>query len=173
MMLILLKVRPSDQDGILDSVQKRIESSFRVDTFGNLTAIKPHRPDTHDVSVKAYIKNLWDTGRINKDINDFDDLIAVDVDPTSTTSISGVRIINKTFPTTPVIFKPAVGDFDENEFELGIFTDKQLEQVIYPFGSDARWESWKDRQNARKLEQNQLQAEIIATKSGMFMPIEE
>ena len=170
---ILLKVRPSDQDGILDSVQKRIESSFRVDAFGNLTAIKPHRPDTHDVSVKAYIKNLWDTGRINKDINDFDDLIAVDVDPTSTTSISGVRIINKTFPTTPVIFKPAVGDFDENEFELGIFTDKQLEQVIYPFGSDARWESWKDRQNARKLEQDQLQAEIIATKSGMFMPIEE
>jgi hypothetical protein len=170
---ILLKVRPSDQDGILDSVQKRIESSFRVDAFGNLTAIKSHRPDTHDVAVKAYIKNLWDTGRINKDINDFDDLIAVDVDPTSTTSISGVRIINKTFPTTPVIFKPAVGDFDENEFELGIFTDKQLEQVIYPFGSDARWEAWKDRQNARKLEQDQLQAEIIATKSGMFMPIEE
>jgi hypothetical protein len=73
----------------------------------------------------------------------------------------------------PVIFKPAQGDFDENEFELGIFTDKQLEQVIYPFGSDARWEAWKDRQNARKLEQDQLQAEIIATKSGMFMPIEE
>jgi len=170
---ILLKVRPSDQDGILDSVQKRIESNFRVDAFGNLTAIKPHRPDTHDVAVKAYIKNLWDTGRINKEFNDFDDLIAVDVDPTSTTSISGIRIINKTFPTTPVIFKPAVGDFDENEFELGIFTDKQLEEVIYPFGSDARWEAWKDRQNARKLEQEMLQAEIIASKTGMLMPIEE
>ena len=170
---ILLKVRPSDQDGILNSVQKRIESNFRVDVFGNLTAIKPHRPDTHDVAVKAYIKNLWDSGRINKQFNDFDDLIAVDVDPTSTTSISGIRIINKTFPTTPVIFKPAEGDFDENEFELGIFTDKQLQEVIYPFGSDARWEAWKDRQNARKLKQEMLQAEIIASKTGMLMPIEE
>jgi|14BtaG_2_1085337.scaffolds.fasta_scaffold04467_2 hypothetical protein len=170
---ILLKVRPSDQDGILDSVQKRIESNFRVDAFGNLTAIKPQRPETHDVAVKAYIKNLWDTGRINKQFTDFDDLIAVDVDPTSTTSISGIRIINKTFPTTPVIFKPAQGDFDENEFELGIFTDKQLKEVIYPFGSDARWEAWKDRQNARKLKQEMLQAEIIASKTGMLMPIEE
>jgi len=170
---ILLKVRPSDQSEILDSVQKRIESNFKIDSFGNLTAIKPHRPDTHDASVKAYIKNLWDSGRINKQLNDFDDLIAVDVDPTSTTSISGIRIINKTFPTTPVIFKPAEGDFDENEFELGIFTDKQLQEVIYPFGSDARWESWKDRQNARKLEQEMLQAEIIASKTGMLMPIEE
>ena len=170
---ILLKVRPSDQSEILDSVQKRIESNFRIDAFGNLTAIKPHRPDTHDVSVKAYIKNLWDSGRINKELNDFDDLIAVDVDPTSTTSISGIRIINKTFPTTPVIFKPAEGDFDENEFELGIFTNKQLEEVIYPFGSDARWESWKDRQNARELEQKMLQTEIIASKTGMYMPIED
>lgn len=170
---ILLKVRPSDQDGILDSVQKRIESNFRVDAFGNLTAIKPHRPETHDVAVKAYIKHLWDSGRVNKEFNDFDDLIAVDVDPTSTTSVSGIRIINKTFPTTPVIFKPAEGDFDENEFELGIFTDKQLDEVIYPFGSDARWESWKKRQNARKLEQEMLQAEIIASKTGMLMPIEE
>ena len=170
---ILLRIRPTDQDQIMSQVQKQIESNFKVDAFGQLTAIKPHRPDTHDVSLKAYIKYLYDNGRINKDINDLDDLIAVDIDPTSTTSISGVRIINKRFPTTPVLFKSAEGDFDANEFEIGIFTDKQLEQVVYPFGKDARWESWKARQNARKLEQDQLQAEIIASKTGILLPIED
>lgn len=170
---ILLRIRPTDQDQIMNQVQKRIESNFKVDAFGQLTAIKPHRPDTHDVSLKAYIKYLYDNGRINKEVNDLDDLIAVDIDPTSTTSISGVRIINKKFPTTPVLFKPAEEDFDTNEFEIGIFTDKQLEQVIYPFGTDARWESWKARQKARKLEQDQLQAEIIASKTGILLPIKD
>ena len=70
-------------------------------------------------------------------------------------------------------WKDDLFDGNENEFELGIFTNKQLEEVIYPFGSDARWESWKDRQNARELEQKMLQTEIIASKTGMYMPIED
>ena len=84
----------------------------------------------------------YDGGKKEKDLNDFDDLIAVDVDPTSTTSLSGIRIINKSFPTTIVQFKPAEGDLDQNEFEVGIFTQKQLEQVIYPFGKDERYEAF-------------------------------
>jgi hypothetical protein len=170
---ILLKVRPTDQDAIMKSVQNRIERNFKVDGFNQLTAIKPFRIDTHDDSIKAYIKYLWDNDRVNKDINDFDDLIAVDVDPTSTTSLSGIKIINKSFPTMPVIFKPAVGDFDENEFEQAIFTQKQLEQIIYPFGKDKRYEAFLERQNINKNKSKILAQEIIATKSGIYVDIDE
>lgn len=168
---ILLKIRPTDQDAIMKSVQNRIERNFKVDGFGQLTAIKPFRIDTHDDSIKAYIKYLWDNDRINKDINDFDDLIAVDVDPTSTTSLSGIRIINKTFPTMPVIFKPAQGDFDENEFEQAIFTEKQLEQIIYPFGKDKRYEAFLQRQKINKNKYKVLEQEIIATKTGVYLDL--
>lgn len=170
---ILLKVRPTDEDAILEQVQNRIERNFKVDGFGQLTAIKPFRIDKHDDSIKAYIKHLWDSNRINKDLNDFDDLIAVDIDPTSTTSLSGIRIINKTFPTTPVILKPAQGDFDSNEFESGIFTQEQLEKVIYPFGSDKRYESYLLRKKANDDKYKVLQQEIIAGKTGIYIePIE-
>jgi len=168
---ILLKIRPTDEDAILKQVEKRIERNFKVDGFGQLTAIKPFRIDTHDDSIKAYIKYLWDNDRINKDINDFDDLIAVDVDPTSTTSLSGIRIINKTFPTMPVIFKPAQGDFDENEFEQAIFTEKQLEQIIYPFGKDKRYEAFLQRQKINKNKYKVLEQEIIATKTGVYLDL--
>ena len=170
---ILLQIRPTDQDAIMKSVQNRIEKNFKVDGFGQLTAIKPFRIDTHDDSIKAYIKYLWDNDRINKDLNDFDDLIAVDVDPTSTTSLSGIRIINKTFPTMPVIFKPAEGDFDENEFEQGIFTQKQLEQIIYPFGKDERYEAFLERQKINKNKSKVLAQEIIATKTGIYVDVGE
>ena len=40
--------------------------NFKVDGFGQFTAIKPFRLDTHDDSIKAYIKHLWDNDRINK-----------------------------------------------------------------------------------------------------------
>lgn len=170
---ILLKVRPTDQDEILKQVEKRIQSNFKVDGFGQFTAIKPFRIDTHDNSVKAYIKYLWDNDRINKDLNDFDDLIAVDVDPTSTTSLSGIRIINKSFPTTIVQFKPAEGDFDQNEFEVGIFSQKQIEQVIYPFGKDARYEAFIERQNINKNKSKVLAQEIIAGKTGIYVDIDE
>ena len=170
---ILLKVRPTDQDEILKQVEKRIQMNFKVDGFGQFTAIKPFRLDTHDDSIKAYIKHLWDNDRINKDLNDFDDLIAVDVDPESTTSLSGIRIINKSFPTTPVIFKPAEGDFDENEFEVGIFTQKQLEQIIYPFGKDKRYESFLLRKKINDNKSKVLAQEIIATKSGIYVDIDE
>jgi hypothetical protein len=170
---ILLQIRPTDQDAIMKSVQNRIEKNFKVDGFGQLTAIKPFRIDTHDDSIKAYIKYLWDNDRINKDLNDFDDLIAVDVDPTSTTSLSGIRIINKTFPTMPVIFKPAEGDFDENEFEQGIFSQKQLEQIIYPFGKDERYEAFLERQKINKNKSKVLAQEIIATKTGIYVDVGE
>jgi hypothetical protein len=170
---ILLQIRPTDQDAIMKSVQNKIERNFKVDGFNQLTAIKPFRIDTHDDSIKAYIKYLWDNDRINKDLNDFDDLIAVDVDPTSTTSLSGIRIINKTFPTMPVIFKPAEGDFDENEFEQGIFTQKQLEQIIYPFGKDERYEAFLERQKINKNKSKVLAQEIIATKTGIYVDVGE
>ena len=170
---ILLKVRPTDEDVILEQVQNRIERNFKVDGFGQLTAIKPFRIDKHDDSIKTYIKHLWDSNRINKDLNEFDDLIAVDIDPASTTSLSGIRIINKTFPTTPVILKPAQGDFDSNEFESGIFTEEQLEKVIYPFGSDKRYESYLLRKKANDDKYKILQQEIIAGKTGIYVePIE-
>lgn len=170
---ILLQIRPTDQNAIMKSVQNKIEKNFKVDGFNQLTAIKPFRIDTHDDSIKAYIKYLWDNDRINKDINDFDDLIAVDVDPTSTTSLSGIRIINKTFPTMPVIFKPAEGDFDENEFEQGIFSQKQLEQIIYPFGKDERYEAFLERQKINKNKSKVLAQEIIATKTGIYVDVGE
>lgn len=170
---IMLKVRPTDQDEILKQVEKRIQLHFKVDGFGQFTAIKPFRPDGHDDSIKAYIKHLWDNDRINKDLNDFDDLIAVDVDPTSTTSLSGIRIINKSFPTTIVQFKPTESDFDQNEFEVGIFSQKQLQQIIYPFGKDARYESFLMRKKVNDDKYKVLAQEIIAGKTGIYIPTEE
>jgi hypothetical protein len=146
----LYKIYPADQDKILESVEKKISENFRVDIFDNLVPIKKYRPEIHDVSVKSYIKMLYDSGRINKDQHDFDDLIAVDVESMGRFDVSGIQIINRKNPVSVVIFNPAQSDFDKNEFSRGVITDKQLIENVYPLARDQRYQDFIFSLRARK-----------------------
>jgi len=138
----LYKIYPADQDKILESVKQRISENFRIDIFDNLVPIKKYRPEFHDVSVKAYIYDLYKSGRINKDKHDLEDLIAVDIESTGRFDISGIQIINRKYPTSIVIFDPSSTDSDKNEFSRGIITDKQLIEIVYPLARDERYKDF-------------------------------
>jgi len=138
----LYKIYPADQDKILESVKQRISENFRVDIFDNLVPIKKYRPELHDVSVKAYIDFLYNSGRINKDKHDLEDLIAVDIESMGRFDISGIQIINRKYPTSIVIFNPSPADFDKNEFSRGVITDKQLIENVYPLARDQRYQDF-------------------------------
>lgn len=138
----LYKIYPADQDKILESVKQRISENFRIDIFDNLVPIKKYRPELHDVSVKAYIYDLYKSGRINKDKHDLEDLIAVDIESMGRFDISGIQIINRKYPTSIVIFDPSPTDFDKNEFSRGIITDKQLIEIVYPLARDERYKDY-------------------------------
>ena len=138
----LYKIYPADQDKILESVKQRISENFRVDIFDNLVPIKKYRPELHDVSVKSYIDFLYNSGRINKDKHDLEDLIAVDIESMGRFDISGIQIINRKYPTSIVIFNPSPADFDKNEFSRGVITDKQLIENVYPLARDQRYQDF-------------------------------
>ena len=138
----LYKIYPADQDKILESVKQRISENFRVDIFDNLVPIKKYRPELHDVSVKAYIDFLYNSGRINKDKHDLQDLIAVDIESMGRFDVSGIQIINRKYPTSIVIFNPSPSDFDKNEFSRGVITDKQLIENVYPLARDQRYQDF-------------------------------
>lgn len=145
---ILYKIRRGEQDEILESVKNNIQRDFRVDIFGMLVPRKQNRPDYHDISIKTYIKSLYDQGKINS-ANDLDDLIAVDADAFGISDVNGIYIINKTNGMQVPILKTD-DDTDSIEFNRGLITDKHLKEQVYPLMKDVRYQNFINKYKKRK-----------------------
>ena len=145
---ILYKIRRGDQDEILESVKNSIERDYRVDIFGMLVPRKQNRPDYHDISIKTYIKSLYDQGKINS-ANDLEDLIAVDADAFGISDVNGIYIINKTNGMQVPILKTD-DDTDSIEFNRGLITDKHLKEQVYPLMKDERYQDFINKYKKRK-----------------------
>jgi len=157
----LIRVYPSDQDKILEKIEEKIKLNFRKDIFDNIVPIKRNRPETHDVSVASYIKKLYDEGRINKDVHDLEDLIAIDTEQVGRSDVSGVQIVNRNYPMNIVILNPAKSDLDQNEFASGIITDKQLKQNVYPLARDERYQQYIFNMRARNMDLESIGVPLI------------
>jgi len=157
----LIRVYPSDQDKILEKIEEKIKLNFRKDIFDNIVPIKRNRPETHDVSIASYIKKLYDEGRINKDVHDLEDLIAIDTEQVGRSDVSGVQIVNRNYPMNIVILNPAKSDLDQNQFASGIITDKQLKQHVYPLARDARYQQYIFNMRARNMDLESIGIPLI------------
>lgn len=158
---ILYKIRRGEQDEILESVKNNIQRDFRVDIFGMLVPRKQNRPDYHDISIKTYIKSLYDQGKINP-ANDLEDLIAIDADAFGISDVNGIYIINKTNGMQVPILKTD-GDTDSIEFNRGLITDKHLKEQVYPLMKDVRYQNFINKYKKRKEVWQMLEQETDIT----------
>ena len=139
------------EDTALEAAEKFLEKNFRIDSFGQVVRIDPRIPEYHDESIKLFIKNLYDGGKINKEKNKLEDIIPQYYDY-SKYNIQGFTLINKN--TNEALFIQSE-DFDEAPYTDARFTQAQIEEVIYkPFKSN-QYEKFKiefDKRKQMKLE---------------------
>ena len=139
------------EDTALEAAEKFLEKNFRIDSFGQVVRIDPRIPEYHDESIKLFIKNLYDGGKINKEKNKLEDIIPQYYDY-SKYNIQGFTLINKQ-TGNPLFIQSE--DFDEKLYSVGRFTQAQIEEVIYkPFKSN-QYEKFKiefDKRKQMKLE---------------------
>jgi len=139
------------EDTALEAAEKFLEKNFRIDSFGQVVRIDPRIPEYHDESIKLFIKNLYDEGKINKQENKLEDIIPQYYDY-SKYNIQGFTLINKE-TGNPLFIQSE--DFDEKLYSVGRFTQAQIEEVIYkPFKSN-QYEKFKiefDKRKQMKLE---------------------
>ena len=141
------------EDTALEAAEKFLEKNFRIDSFGQVVRIDPRIPEYHDESIKLFIKNLYDEGKINKEKNKLEDIIPQYYDY-SKYNIQGFTLINKN--TNEALFIQSE-DFDEAPYTDARFTQAQIEEVIYkPFKSN-EYEKFKIEFEKRK--QMKLEAE--------------
>ena len=139
------------EDTALEAAEKFLEKNFRIDSFGQVVRIDPRIPEYHDESIKLFIKNLYDGGKINKEKNKLEDIIPQYYDY-SKYNIQGFTLINKN--TNEALFIQSE-DFDEAPYTDARFTQAQIEEIIYkPFKSN-QYEKFKiefDKRKQMKLE---------------------
>ena len=141
------------EDTALEAAEKFLEKNFRIDSFGQVVRIDPRIPEYHDESIKLFIKNLYDGGKINKEKNKLEDIIPQYYDY-SKYNIQGFTLINKN--TNEALFIQSE-DFDEAPYTDARFTQAQIEEVIYkPFKSN-QYDQFLIEFNKRK--QMKLEAE--------------
>ena len=143
------KMGGSEEDAIEYAVNF-IDENYYLNIFGNLVPAKTNRPAYHDTSLKFYIQELWDSGQINKEQNKLDDIIAIDVAPTEFSDVEGVRIINRRTRQPVTMFENAQGDFDENAYDAAVFTQKELQEKVYPLAEDDRFKKFQKRYNDKR-----------------------
>ena len=131
------KIGGSEEDAIEYGVNF-IDQNYYLNIFGNLVPAKTNRPSYHDTSLKFYIQELWDSGQINKEQNKLEDIIAIDVAPSEFSDVEGVRIVNRKTRQPVTMFENAQGDFDENAYDAAVFTQKELQEKVYPLAQDDR-----------------------------------
>tara|TARA_Y100000389_G_scaffold18148_1_gene15791 strand:- start:3663 stop:5498 length:1836 start_codon:yes stop_codon:yes gene_type:complete len=137
----VFKIGGTKEDAI-EYAESFIDQNYYLDIFGNLVPAKTNRPGYHDTTLKIYIKQLWDQGKINKEQNELDDIIAVDISPNQFSDVEGVEIINKKTRQVITMFENAQGDFDEDVYDQAVFTQKQLHEKVYPLAQDERYKDY-------------------------------
>ena len=142
----------------LEFAKNYIEENYRVDDFKQLVPINNIYPDYHDQAVKLYIKDLYDSGRINKEQHKLDDIIPVYFNAGSLTSNQGfvLRDKNTGFPIS-IDVVDASGDFDEVAYDKSRMTYKDIVEKIYPLMQDQRYEKFVDEYNKIKIQKQEAE----------------
>ena len=135
----------------LDNARKYVEQNYKIDAFKQLVPINNAYPEYHDQAIKLYIKNLYDSGRINKEQHKEEDIIPVYFTVGALTSNQGFILRDRKtgFPITIDSFDP-VADFDEGSYDKARMTFKDIEEKIYPLMQDVKYKKWVERYNRTK-----------------------
>jgi len=137
----------------LEFARKYVEQNYRVDDFKQLVPINNAYPEYHDASIKLYIKDLYESGRINKEKHKEEDIIPVYFTVGSLTSNQGFVLRDKTtgVPITIDVVTPQ-GDFDEGNYDDARFTYKEIVEKIYPLMKDKRYDDFVNNYNRIQLQ---------------------
>ena len=132
----------------LEFAKNYIQENYRIDEFKQLVPINNAYPEYHDQAVKLYIKDLYDTGRINKEQHKKEDIIPVYFTVGALTSNQGfvLRDRNTGVPITIDVVDPQ-GDFDEVSYDNARMTFKDIVEKIYPLMKDQRYEDFVNTYN--------------------------
>ena len=145
----------------LENAKKYVEQNYKVDAFKQLVPINNSYPEYHDEAVKLYIKNLYDTGRINKEQHKEEDIIPVYFTVGALTSNQGfvLRDRNTGVPITIDVVDPQ-GDFDEVSYDNARMTFKDIVEKIYPLMKDQRYEDFVNTYNRIQKQKREFEDTI-------------
>jgi len=136
-------IATGSQETSLEFAKSYIEQNYRVDDFKQLVPINNTYPEYHDQAIKLYIKDLYESGRINKEQHKEEDIVPVYFTVGSLTSNQGfvLRDKNTGVPITIDVVDPQ-GDFDEGSYDKARMTYKDIVEKIYPLMKDQRYEDF-------------------------------
>ena len=145
----------------LEFAKNYIEENYRIDDFKQLVPINNSYPEYHDQAIKLYIKDLYESGRINKEQHKEEDIIPVYFTVGSLTSNQGfvLRDNNTGSPITIDVVDPE-GDFDEGSYDKARMTFKDIIEKIYPLMKDQRYEDFVIKYNRLKESKRQFDETI-------------
>ena len=145
----------------LEFAKNYIEENYRIDDFKQLVPINNSYPEYHDQAIKLYIKDLYESGRINKEQHKEEDIIPVYFTVGSLTSNQGfvLRDSNTGVPITIDVVDPQ-GDFDEGSYDKARMTFKDIVEKIYPLMKDQRYEDFVIKYNRLKESKRQFDETI-------------
>ena len=157
-------IATGSEKGALEFARKYVEQNYRVDDFKQLVPINNAYPEYHDAAIKLYIKNLYESGRINKEQHKEEDIIPVYFTVGSLTSNQGFVLRDKTtgVPITIDVVTPQ-GDFDEGNYDDARFTYKDIVEKIYPLMKDKRYNDFVNNYNRIQLEKQTF--DLISTET--------
>ena len=145
----------------LEFAKNYIEENYRIDDFKQLVPINKSYPEYHDQAIKLYIKDLYESGRINKEQHKEEDIIPVYFTVGSLTSNQGfvLRDSNTGVPIT-IDVVDSQGDFDEGSYDKARMTFKDIVEKIYPLMKDQRYEDFVIKYNRLKESKRQFDETI-------------
>ena len=146
-------IATGSQATALDFAQKYVQENYRIDDFKQLVPINNAYPSYHDAAIKLYIKDLYESDRINKEQHKEEDIIPVYFTEGSLNSNQGfiLRDKNTGVPLTIDVIDPAA-DFDEGNYDKARFTYKDIVEKIYPLMKDQRYKQFVTDYNRIQLE---------------------
>jgi hypothetical protein len=157
-------IATGSQATALDFAQKYVQENYRVDDFKQLVPINKSYPEYHDAAIKLYIKDLYESGRINKEQHKEEDIIPVYFTEGSLNSNQGfvLRDKNTGVPLTIDVVDPAA-DFDEGNYDKARFTYKDIVEKIYPLMKDQRYQQFVIDYN--RIQKQKQEFDLIPTEA--------
>ena len=157
-------IATGSEKSALEYAKGYVQENYKVDDFGQLVPINNAYPEYHDAAIKLYIKDLYESGRINKEQHKEEDIIPVYFTVGSLTSNQGFVLRDKTtgVPITIDVVTPQ-GDFDEGSYDDARFTYKEIVEKIYPLMKDKRYNDFVNNYNRIQLQKQTF--DLISTET--------
>ena len=148
----------------LDFAKKYVQENYRIDDFKQLVPINNAYPSYHDAAIKLYIKDLYESDRINKEQHKEEDIIPVYFTEGSLNSNQGfiLRDKNTGVSLTIDVVDPAA-DFDEGNYDKARFTYKDIVEKIYPLMKDQKYQQFVIDYN--RIQKEKQEFDLISTEA--------